>query len=166
MVACPLFGLTFTTVDIGVNRLAAHPNALSVMSKATRYLLRCPFSRQLVNDIGAQTIQADQLPKTRKFGICSLLYCRALVSAPTQQLQVNETVGLKLPATRRVIFPTSAVSVPSGIVALNCLQLRVSHANPALKGLRPLRSLSSKIGDLSQPRLECAACELTLKRNF
>ncbi len=37
-----------------------------------------------------------------------------------------------------------------------CLRLRVFHANPALYGPCPFSLLFSKIGDLSQPSLECA----------
>jgi hypothetical protein len=88
------------------------------------------------------------------------LSCLIILAAELRQFVIFETIALNLAIDRRAMLPIAAAISFTGTFACNISSMRVSHENPALYGPILTSLLSSKIGDLSQPSLECARLQM------
>ncbi|KEJ94130.1 hypothetical protein SUH3_08315 [Pseudosulfitobacter pseudonitzschiae] len=150
-------GLAIRTVNIRVDRLVADAHCLIFKLQTTRDLFWRPTFFELLDHSFAQTNQPHQFASPRASLGCCALSDNTVVSVQFWQLFIVVVIAFDL-AIHRGNMPADLCS------NLTYRHLRIQHifyratftqVKLCMRHL-PFSLLSSKIGEISQPSLECA----------
>jgi len=152
-----LFGLAVWTVDISINCLVAHTNSPAFKEQSTRDLFGRPTFFELFDHSLLQADKAHQFSTARTPLNRSALSNETIVPVQFRQVVVGIAVALDVTINRR--------NMPADLCCyLSYRYLSIQHifdhapftqVKLFMRHL-PFSLLSSKIGEISQPSLECA----------